>query len=179
MGNSMVSYRFSMIFPYTNPLRYPSVTSAEVLLHGPQLVSGRAAAGGRGTRRFRSLAQRPVAAAVSQVATRRPGKAWGGWWDAGYCWLGDIQRCHENPISHRIPNIWILLIFNLVHFGLSVDVEFKMMMFRIFWDALRPNYPLLLFGRSKHGGSQDMGISREKNIKSSKFQGVNDPIFGG
>lgn len=56
---------------------------------------------------------------------------------------------------------WFSIWSILIHFGLSVDFEFKMMMFRIFWDALRPNYPLLLVGRSKHGGSQDMGISRE------------------
>ena len=91
--------------------------------------------------------------------------------------LGDIQRCHENPISHRIPNIWILLIFNLVHFGLSVDVEVKMMMFRIFWDALRPNYPLLLFGRSKHGGSQDVA---GKNLAIHRnFKGLTTLFVGG
>ena len=122
-GNSMVSYRFSLT---PIPLRYPSVTSAEVLLHGPQLVSGRGAAGGRGTR---SLAQRPVAAAVSQVATRRPGKAWGGWWDAGYCWLGDIQRCHENP-QHMVffEYCWHMLVhfqFGWFIFGDHI-VESKM-----------------------------------------------------
>lgn len=74
---------------------------------------------------------------------------------------------------------WFSIWSILIHFGLSVDFEFKMMMFRIFWDALSKlstliSWSVQTWGIPRYGNFTGKYMAVHRNLK-----GLTNLFFGG